>query len=114
MNCFRSLFIAMIFTAAASFAEPTSQPVAIVEVIPTSEHVAATWRYTVQRPRAEWKAVGFDDSGWQESPAPFGAGNTPGITPRTEWNTADIWLRRQITVPENITAADLDRLQFMM
>ncbi len=58
------------------------------------------WRYTTARPAEDWFKPGFDASAWQEGPAGFGTQGTPNVSPRTEWKTDDIWLRREITLPE--------------
>ena len=47
---------------------------------------------------------GFDASGWQEGPAGFGTQGAPGAVVRTTWRTADIWLRREFTLPANAAA----------
>ncbi|HZY85255.1 MAG TPA: beta-galactosidase, partial [Gemmataceae bacterium] len=41
----------------------------------------------------------YDAAGWKEGPGGFGTRGTPGAVVRTEWNTADIWLRREFTLP---------------
>ena len=41
----------------------------------------------------------FDAVGWNTGKAGFGTRGTPGAAVRTEWNTADIWLRREFTLP---------------
>jgi len=38
--------------------------------------------------------------GVRQSPAAFGIKAAHATTVRTEWNTADIWLRREITMPD--------------
>jgi hypothetical protein len=70
------------------------------EVVPTSRQTAARWRVTTEKPADDWASFGFDDSGWQERPGGFGAGWTFAPPVRTEWKTADIWLRREVTLPE--------------
>jgi hypothetical protein len=40
----------------------------------------SVWRYTVSEPAANWSAVDFDDSGWEQAPAKFGGGTgTAGV-----------------------------------
>jgi hypothetical protein len=69
-------------------------------VIPTAQTAPANWRYTTQKPAANWTASDFDASAWKEGPASFGTHGTPGAIVHTIWNTADIWLRRDVTLPE--------------
>src|SRR5262249_1578973 len=57
------------------------------------------WRYTFEKPADDWASPGFDDSNWKEGPAGFGTEGTPGAVIHTRWDTADIWLRREFTMP---------------
>jgi len=79
---------------------PLPTPPKTFVVVPTSEKEPATWRYTTEQPDENWYKPGFNDSSWKEGKAGFGAGDPPGSTIRTRWNTSDIWLRREITLPE--------------
>jgi hypothetical protein len=69
-------------------------------VVPTSQEKGLVWRYTFEKPAAEWFETGFDDSGWKQGPGGFGTRGTPGAVVRTVWNTADVWLRREFTLQE--------------
>ncbi|HUC85649.1 MAG TPA: DUF5127 domain-containing protein [Candidatus Acidoferrales bacterium] len=69
-------------------------------VVPTAKTTPATWRYTTQKPAATWTAAGFDASAWPEGEASFGTEGTPGAFVHTRWATDDIWLRRQLTLPD--------------
>ena len=77
----------------------------ITPVLPTGE----TWRYTTKKPNGDWMKVGFDAADWQEGRAGFGT-DPPGFVQHTEWKTADIWLRREIVVPQG----EHPRLQFLV
>ena len=57
------------------------------------------WRYTFQRPADDWTQPGFDDSRWKQGPGGFGTAGTPGHQVDTTWNTPDIWMRREVTLP---------------
>jgi hypothetical protein len=72
----------------------------IVEVIPTAQTAPAVWRYTIDKPSDEWTKPDFDAASWKEGPASFGTQGTPGAVVRTRWDTDDIWLRREITLPD--------------
>jgi len=52
--------------------------------------LAKPYRYSITAPASDWNSVAFDDRQWAEAPAPFGSISNF----RTEWRTADIWLRR--------------------
>lgn len=54
----------------------------------------ATWRFTLTPPAATWTALDFDDREWQAGPAGFGTTGTPGAVIGTQWNTNDLWVRR--------------------
>jgi hypothetical protein len=69
-------------------------------VVPTSQEQGLVWRYTFDKPAGDWFAANFDDSGWKEGPGGFGTKGTPGAVVRTEWKTADVWLRREFTLPD--------------
>jgi hypothetical protein len=79
---------------------PLPEPPKIVEVIPTAQKTASLWRYTTLKPAGEWTRPEFDSSSWKEGPSSFGTQGTPGAVVRTRWDTDDIWLRRQITLPD--------------
>jgi len=78
---------------------PLPQGPKITEVIPTARTTAAVWSYTTHRPSEDWAKPDFDASSWPQGPASFGTSGTPGAIVHTRWDTDDIWLRRQITLP---------------
>ncbi len=83
----------------------------IKEVVATSQIEPATWRYTFEKPPKNWAAADFDASGWKEGPGGFGTKGTPGAVVGTVWNTPDIWLRREFTMPAG-EFADLQLLVY--
>ncbi|RYG75478.1 glycoside hydrolase family 92 protein [bacterium] len=62
--------------------------------------VPVSWRYRTDNPGTDWFITNFDDSGWKTGDGGFGTENV-GVTPRTPWNTDDIYLRRTVILPEN-------------
>jgi hypothetical protein len=78
---------------------PLPEPPKITEVLPTSQQTPFMWRYTTERPADDWTKPEFDAGAWKEGPAGFGTRGTPGAVVGTGWNSADIWLRREITMP---------------
>jgi hypothetical protein len=68
--------------------------VRVDEVLATSEKEGQKWRFTTDKPADDWTRPGFDDGKWSEGLGGFGEKSTPGSAVRTEWKTADIWLRR--------------------
>jgi hypothetical protein len=79
---------------------PFPQPPATVVAAPTSQEQGIVWRYTFEDPGDGWNQPGFDDSRWPSGRAGFGTEQTPGAVVRTVWNTRDIWVRREIEIPE--------------
>jgi hypothetical protein len=82
-------------------------PPVIKEIVPSSEREPQRWRYVFASPDGEWTQPGYDDSGWSEGPGGFGTRGTPGAVVRTEWSSADVWLRRKF----ELTASPSARLR---
>ena len=78
---------------------PKFQPPQLKAVVPTAEGQPVTWRYTLEKPADNWSAPDYDDAAWQQGPAGFGTAGTPGAVVRTTWQTQEIWLRREFTLP---------------
>lgn len=74
-------------------------PVIAKVVVPAGNQAPVPWRYTTTRPADGWEKPGFDAGGWQEGLSGFGSPGTPGITIKTTWKSADIWLVRDIAIP---------------
>jgi hypothetical protein len=86
---------------------PTPPQIQIIEPGSTqSDNVM--WRHTMTKPPEGWMRPSFNDSRWKSSAGGFGTEGTPGAIVRTKWDTADIWLRREIAVPAD---ADMKSLQ---
>jgi hypothetical protein len=71
----------------------------IREVVPSARGQAVPWRYTFAKPAAGWYKPDFIAGTWKEGMAGFGTAFTPGSVVRTEWKTADLWVRREFTMP---------------
>ncbi len=71
----------------------------IKTVVATSQSAPQSWRFTFDKPGDDWFKPGFDTTGWKGGPGGFGTEMTPGAVVRTVWNSKEIWLRREITLP---------------
>lgn len=69
-------------------------------VVPTARDSEEPWFFTTERPAGDWFKPEFDASMWKQGPGGFGTSGTPSATVRTEWKGSDIWLRREITLPQ--------------
>ena len=74
------------------------------DVIPTAATQPALWRWTVADPAKNWMQPTFKDDEWNEGKSAFGTATTPGTDGilNTTWNTKDIWLRRVVTLPQEL------------
>ncbi len=72
-------------------------PAPVVEIVKPG---TTAWRYTTQQPGKAWFRPEFEDASWPQAPGGFGTRGTPNADVKTVWNTSDIWLRAEITVPE--------------
>ncbi len=80
-------------------------------VVPTSETQSQTYAYSFENPAAGWSDTNFAGAqNWKVGAGGFGTDITPGIGQLgTVWNTPDIWLRRNFTLP-NLTAEQVKQL----
>lgn len=78
---------------------PLPPPQKVKSILPTAQVRPATWQYTTDAPASDWFKPSFDASAWKQGPSGFGAG-TPGGIVHTPWNTPDIWLRREVDLPD--------------
>ncbi|MCB1127404.1 MAG: DUF1793 domain-containing protein, partial [Verrucomicrobiae bacterium] len=85
-------------TRATGYA-PAPKPPKVVILVPAADEQPSLWHYTTSRPEAGWNGVSFDVSSWREGRSGFGTAGTPSAAVNTVWDTADIWLRREIEVP---------------
>lgn len=81
---------------------PMPTPPKVTATVPAADSQAANWRYTTDKPAAEWWAVDYRDSHWSEGRSGFGTPQTPGAVVGTLWDTNDIWLRRTFDLPAQI------------
>ena len=86
----------------------------VTTVIPTARDHRNDWRYTTENPPTGWAAREFDDRAWKVGPGGFGTRGTPSASIGTVWNGPDIWLRRDIQLPETEALTDPSRLRLLV
>lgn len=64
------------------------------------------WKYTTEKPSADWYKPDFDDSKWKEGKAGFGT-SAPGAKVGTRWDTGEIWMRRTFEMPIDVKKENL-------
>jgi len=89
---------------------PLPPPPVVTEIVPDSRKHPVTWRYTTLAPDIGWAKPAFDDSLWQSGPGGFGTAGTPNGIFGTTWDTDDIWIRREVTLPKG----DLSNLKLIV
>jgi hypothetical protein len=85
-------------------------PPKVTVVVPTSQEKELTWRFTLEKPSEGWEQPKFDDSAWKSGPGGFGTRGTPGAAVRSEWNSRNIWLRREF----ELKSAKLEKPQLVI
>jgi hypothetical protein len=75
-----------------------------LEILPTAPRGGTKWRFTTERPSADWPTPDFDDSRWSVGLSGFGRRGTPGAVVRTDWTTGQIWLRGEFGLSREILA----------
>lgn len=76
-------------------------PTVYASVVPTSEELGVSYRYTLEAPSGDWKSSAYDDSAWKRGEGGFGQGQGAGPV-RTKWEAPEIWVRREFTLPVDV------------
>jgi hypothetical protein len=74
-------------------------------ILATGEEKSYDCKYTETNPGNDWMKESFSDAAWKQGKGSFG---TKERNPQTEWNTKDIWIRR------NFDLADLNMEQLLL
>lgn len=87
---------------------PLPVPPQVKVVAPAADTQPTDWRYTTDRPADGWNKPGFDEAAWKQGRGGFGTQGTPGAVIGTNWNSNDIWLRREVDLtPEQLSGLRL-------
>ena len=71
----------------------------VTDIVPTARTAKIDWQYTTTKPQGDdWTKPDFKADGWKTGPAGFG---TVGPA-HTRWTTDDIWIRRRVTLPDEL------------
>ncbi|MDA3854220.1 MAG: glycoside hydrolase family 2, partial [Bacteroidales bacterium] len=81
----------------------------IVDVVPTSQESAQTWKYITSNPPTNWNKKNINESAWSTGKGGFGTQGTPGSVIGTVWNTNDIWLRQSFML-NDVSQDELSKL----
>lgn len=79
----------------------------VTDVIPVATREQSQWQYTTSKPSGDWYSPAFNAKSWRTGAGGFGTPGTPGAKIGTRWNTADIWIRKQVTLPEGTDVSQL-------
>lgn len=69
-------------------------------ILPAADQESGTWLYTTSNPGEGWFRPDFDSSGWKSGRSGFGTPGTPSSIIGTRWDSQEIWLRREVELPE--------------
>ncbi len=88
------------------FRESNNEEVDVASVkiiVPSSEEKLTSWRFTEEKPASNWMGAGFSAIDWKKGQAIFGNRDREQI--KTKWLSDDIWLRKEITLDQEIENA---------
>lgn len=69
---------------------------------------APRWQFTTQKPADDWATTLTESADWQTSAAGFGKlTNRLSGKVGTPWNTENIWIRREVSIPNGIDPAQV-------
>ena len=74
-------------------------------LVPMAGEEAWQGKYTTKTPVENWETSGFNDLNWRSGKAAFGTSGMKAIG--TEWNTKEIWVRREFSTPKMAADANL-------
>ena len=87
----------------------------LLSVIPTArDHESTVAVYDRHGLLSSWMTREFDDREWKQGLGGFGTPGTPGAQVRTIWNGPEIWLRRDLDIPQEAIGADPSTLRLIV
>jgi hypothetical protein len=76
-------------------------------ILPTAQKGKTEWTYTTNNPGEDWFKPEFKPTNWKRGEGGFGTSSTPGAIVGTEWNSSDIWIRKEFNVSEKLSSPEL-------
>ena len=74
-------------------------------IVPMANEEAWDGKFLLKTPEKGWEQNDFDDNSWTSGKAAFGSSGFQSTT--TVWDTKEIWVRREFTIPEISSGADV-------
>ena len=74
-------------------------------VIPMAKVEPWEGKYSFEKPSGKWEKPGYKTKNWKTGMGAFGTRDMPALS--TPWETADIWVRREFVMPDNLSDRDL-------
>ncbi len=76
-----------------------------IPIVPTANYEPWNGKYTQKAPAKNWEQKDFNDRGWEKGKGAFGTPEMPSLG--SLWNTKDIWVRREFTIPNDLASGDV-------
>nr|MBD3621703.1 DUF4964 domain-containing protein [Sunxiuqinia sp.] len=76
-----------------------------VPIVPMANFDLWDAQYTIDEPARGWEKADFNDGPWKTGKGAFGTREMPSLG--TVWDTKDIWVRREFTIPTNLSDEDI-------
>ncbi|WP_430973892.1 glutaminase domain-containing protein [Sunxiuqinia rutila] len=76
-----------------------------IPIVPMANYEPWKGQYTKKAPAKGWEQVDFNHASWMTGNGAFGTREMPSLG--TVWDTKDIWVRREFTIPANIPDEDV-------
>ncbi len=77
-------------------------PKSVNMLIPSGEEERSTWKYMFEKPDKNWMKVDFNDGEWSSGQGIFAGPGSLENKAGTKWISPEIWMRRVVTLNENI------------
>jgi len=81
------------------------EEIPLQSVLPNAKYEAWDGKFVTKAPAKGWEKTDFNDASWQNGKAGFGTPNT--FETKTPWQTKEIWVRREFTLPASGNEGEL-------